>query len=1024
MSVVLEGPHQHRHEQVELLLPYALIAFTLLAGLYRYIFVLRIRSYYRPLLAQSVDDDIGSPGSAQNEAIMALSRPRWRGVVLAIMILNHIATLTYVFDLVVVCLEAIADGVWASSFMLIYNITMWLAFMTNLALMYLETTKGGRWSWANYAFWYFALATETAVGYYHLDMVKGGNGSAGGDGSKHHQYDIALVALFLVRYVLLVALAIAATVQLLGDPEKDDLEALRTLDPGASEIAHANGNGYGTFPNGANGAGPSSAVDANGNKKLEANPQGSLFKDFWVKVGKVIPFIWPKANRALQVRIFFSFVLLAVGRIVNLLTPIQVGRVVRSLTNSAGKEGKFDPTEILLYCLLRYLQGNSGLVDAARKWLWIPVDQYSTRTMTLRFFEHVHQLSLHFHLNRKIGELLRTLDQGTSSVNSILSTMLFTFVPIVADLTIALVYFCKEWSYVYAIIILVSMVLYVAVTIQVTEWRTKLRREMRDSDHDARQKAVDSIMNFETVKYYSSEDFELNRYRQAIQAYLVADYRVQISMQLLNLAQNFVVTAGMVAGCLLCAYEITLGTRDVSNFMTFLMYMGQLYAPLHWFGTYYRWLQQCLIDMEKMLILFDHEQTVRDKPGAGDMVVKSGEVVFENVSFSYDDRQKGLSNVSFKIPKGKTVALVGPTGSGKSTILRLLFRFYDVSSGRILVDGQDISDVTQSSLRRHIGVVPQDTVLFNDTIYYNIHYGRQSATYEDVVDAAKAAQIHDKIVNFPDGYETMVGERGLRLSGGEKQRVAIARTILKNPPIVLLDEATSALDSATEAQIQAALARMTENRTTLVIAHRLSTIVNADLILCLKDGEVVEQGTHEELLAYGRENSGQGVYYEMWQHQSRDETAVDDATTVDGDAGSGSDKEVGGKGNGKGKQVVSQGTSSTAVIVAESLAPSAPSVALATTTASAPVSTSTPAISTATEMEPSGGLTGSRAPQHLVEQLSGSDLNTPTADLQQAVVDTVEGTPSRPSTPTTATNQAATPPSSTPKPKKKKKAKK
>ncbi|KAG0236689.1 ATP-binding cassette sub- B member 6, mitochondrial [Actinomortierella wolfii] len=1016
MSAVLE-PRQHQHEQVELLLPYALICFILLAGLYRYLFVLRIRSYYRPLIAsRSIEDDIGSSSALQSDAAYALSRPRWRGMVLAIMMLNHIVTLTYVFDLIVVCLEALADGVWTSNFVLAYNFTMWLAFMSNLALIYLETSKGGRWSWANNFFWYFALAAETAVGYHHLDMVKGGDGN-GGDSSKHRQYDVALIALFIARYVLLLALVIAATVQLLADPEKDDLDALRALDAGATEHSQANGNGYGTFTNTPTEPGSSSAeASANANKKLEANPQGSLFKDFWVKVRKVIPFVWPKTDRLLQLRIFLAFVLLAIGRVVNFLTPLQVGRVIRSLTMSAGQPGKFDPTEILLYCLLRYLQGNSGLVDAARKWLWIPIDQYSTRTLTLRFFEHVHQLSLHFHLNRKIGELLRTLDQGTSSVNSILSTMLFTFVPIVADLTIAIVYFCKEWSYIYATIIFISMVLYVVVTIQVTEWRTKLRREMRDSDHDARQKAVDSIMNFETVKYYSAESFELERYRQAIQKYIVADYRVQISMQMLNLAQNFFVTLGMVAGCLLCAYEITLGKRDVSNFMTFVMYMGQLYAPLHWFGTYYRWLQQCLIDMEKMLILFDQEQTVKDVPGAPDIDVKSGEVVFENVSFSYDDRQKGLSNVSFTIPKGKTVALVGPTGSGKSTILRLLFRFYDVNSGRILVDGQDISKVTQSSLRRHIGVVPQDTVLFNDTIYYNIHYGRQSATQGDVIEAAKAAQIHDKIALFPDGYETVVGERGLRLSGGEKQRVAIARTILKNPPIVLLDEATSALDSATEAQIQAALSKMTENRTTLVIAHRLSTIVHADLILCLKDGEVVEQGTHEELLTYGRENRGQGVYYEMWQHQSRDDLGADDATTVDGEGGSGSDREAGGSYS-RGKKSSTQGSSTLA-----SASTTADPAAVGTTSATAASTAATAVLGD----EPSTTATASpRAPQQLVSQLEDNSQQAPTTDLEQVVVDTVERTPSQPSTPTAESNAvgSSSTPSSKSKAKKKKKGK-
>ncbi|KAG0221717.1 ATP-binding cassette sub- B member 6, mitochondrial [Mortierella sp. GBA43] len=405
-------------------------------------------------------------------------------------------------------------------------------------------------------------------------------------------------------------------------------------------------------------------------------------------------------------------------------------------------------------------------------------------------------------------------------------------------------------------------------------------------DNDARAKAVDSLLNFETVKYYTAEEFETGRYREAIRKYMIADYKSQFSYQILNLIQSFVITMGMLAGCLLCAYEISLGKRKPENFVTFIVYLNQLYAPLNWFGSYYRMLQQNFIDMEKMMKLLEQEQSVKDIPGADRLVVRDGEVVFENVSFHYDSRQKGLQNVSFTVPKGKTVALVGPTGSGKSTILRLLFRFYDVTSGRILIDGQDISQKTQASLREQVGVVPQDSVLFNESIYYNINYGRTSATRPEVEMAAKAAQIHDKILDFPDQYETKVGERGLRLSGGEKQRVAIARTILKNPPIVLLDEATSALDSITESQIQAALARMTENRTTLVIAHRLSTIVNADLILCVKDGVIAEQGTHAELVEKALANGGEGIYYEMWKQQRREELGEDANASLSDDSDS------------------------------------------------------------------------------------------------------------------------------------------
>ncbi|KAF9421224.1 ATP-binding cassette sub- B member 6, mitochondrial [Entomortierella beljakovae] len=458
----------------------------------------------------------------------------------------------------------------------------------------------------------------------------------------------------------------------------------------------------------------------------------------------------------------------------------------------------------------------------------------------MQFFEHIHNLSLQFHLNRKTGELLRTLDRGTSAIHNIVDTVLFQLIPMVADITIATIYFCVFWSWKYALIVFITIFCYLGVLVGVTDWRTKFRRASNALDNAARSKAVDSILNFETVKYYTAEEFEVSRYRDAMTKVMVIDYKRDIYSWLFNLMQSFVITMGTLAGCMLCAYEISQGTREV-------------------------------IDMEKMIDILDQDIGVKDAPDAEKLIVTDGEVVFEDVNFQYDTRQKGLQDISFTVPKGKTVALVGPTGSGKSTILRLLFRFYDVSSGRILIDGQDISKTTQLSLRQQLGVVPQDSVLFNDSIYYNINYGRTNATKEEVEAAAKAAQIHDKIMDFPELYNTKVGERGLRLSGGEKQRVAIARTILKNPPIVLLDEATSALDSTTESQIQAALSRMTENRTTLVVAHRLSTIVHSDLILCIKDGAIIEQGTHDELVERAIANGGEGVYYEMWRQQIKDQ---------------------------------------------------------------------------------------------------------------------------------------------------------
>eukprot|EP00050_Salpingoeca_kvevrii_P009079 m.306974 g.306974 ORF g.306974 m.306974 type:complete len:888 (-) comp19564_c0_seq1:48-2711(-) len=595
---------------------------------------------------------------------------------------------------------------------------------------------------------------------------------------------------------------------------------------------------------------------------------GSTFANLMVKVRTIGPFVWPRGEFALQLRFLFCIILLVGGRIVNLYVPICYKRVVDRLTPDGDSPISFPGGVVVTYVVLRFLQGGGtgsmGLLNNLRSFLWIRIQQFSTRTVRVALFGHLHALSLRWHLSRKTGEVLRIMDRGTSSINNLLNYIVFSILPTLVDIGIAVAYFTTSFGAYFGLIVFVTMAAYIFATIGLTEWRTKYRREMNSRDNKARQQAVDSLLNFETVKYYNGEQFEVDRYTGCIRDYQSHEWKSLASLTLLNSAQSLVISLGLAAGALLCAYFVAQGELSVGDFVMYITYIVQLYAPLNWFGTYYFMIQQNFVDMENLIDLMHVEQEVQDAANARPLTLKADagcEIVFDNVHFGYSPQKPILKGISFRVAPGETLAIVGQTGSGKSTVMRLLYRFYDVQSGHIYIDGQDISKTKLVSLRSIMGVVPQDTVLFHDTIRYNIKYGDMTASDEQVIEAAKGAGIYDQIVDFPDGFETIVGERGLKLSGGEKQRVAIARTILKNPHLVLLDEATSALDTETERHIQSSLNRICKNRTTIAIAHRLSTIIGADQILVFKDGNIIEAGKHDELLAKG------GVYADMWKSQ-------------------------------------------------------------------------------------------------------------------------------------------------------------
>ncbi len=593
-------------------------------------------------------------------------------------------------------------------------------------------------------------------------------------------------------------------------------------------------------------------------------------KSGWRTIRRVAPYLWPEGQAWVKWRVVLALAALFLAKVVAVGTPFFYKAAVDALAGEA-----VDPVLMLAVGAvgLTVAYGVARLMTVGfqqlRDVIFARVGQRALRQLALETFRHIHALSLRYHITRKTGGLSRIIERGVKGVEFLLRFLLFSIGPLILELAMIAVVLAVVFDLRYLAVVVGTIAIYIWFTFTVTEWRVKIRKEMNDQDTDANQKAIDSLLNFETVKYFGAEGREADRYDSAMAGYERAALKTSYSLAFLNFGQSLLITSGLVVVMVMAALGVQAGTLTVGDFVMVNAYMIQITMPLNFLGTVYREIRQALVDMGEMFDLLEQPAEVRDRPGAPAVEVNGGRVELDGIAFGYDDARPVLKGVSIGVGAGETVAIVGPSGSGKSTIGRLLFRFYDVSGGALRIDGQDVRDVTQDSLHQAIGVVPQDTVLFNDTIFYNIAYGRPEATRDEIEAAARAAKIHDFIAALPEGYDTQVGERGLKLSGGEKQRVGIARTLLKNPPILLLDEATSALDTETERDIQDELKAMGEGRTVITIAHRLSTVVDADRIVVLENGEVVEEGCHEALL------SRAGRYAAMWRRQAaeREEAA-------------------------------------------------------------------------------------------------------------------------------------------------------
>jgi ATP-binding cassette, subfamily B, heavy metal transporter len=601
---------------------------------------------------------------------------------------------------------------------------------------------------------------------------------------------------------------------------------------------------------------------------LEASGKGDTSRNdgSFATLGAVLPYLWPQGRSDLKTRVVAAMVMLVLSKVITVWAPFAFKHATDMLT-----AGAKDPAAVLAITALAgpaalitaYGLGRIGMVVFAqlRDALFAKVGQHAVRELAILTFRHLHALSLRFHLERRTGGLSRVIERGTKGIDTILRYSLFNTIPTVLEIAFVAGVLWWNFGWLYAAVIIATVFLYVAFTYWATEWRINIRRVMNDADTDANTKAIDSLLNFETVKYFGNEEHEARRFDRSMAKYEDAAVKTWTSLAVLNAGQAIVFTIGLTIVMVMSAVDVGQGKATVGDFVMINALMIQLYMPLNFIGSVYRDIKQGLIDIEAMFKLLGVPAEIADKPGAGELAVAKGEIVFDHVSFAYDAERPILKDLSLTVKPGQTVAIVGPSGAGKSTISRLLYRFYDVKGGTIRIDGQDISEVTQKSLRAAVGMVPQDTVLFNDTIRYNIQYGRPDASDTEVEEAAKLAQIHNFVMSLPKGYDAMVGERGLKLSGGEKQRVSIARTILKGPPILILDEATSALDTMTEQEIQQALRVVSKNRTTLVIAHRLSTVVDADEIVVLDQGRISERGRHAELLEKN------GLYAAMWNRQ-------------------------------------------------------------------------------------------------------------------------------------------------------------